>query len=112
MLQGGLQNGSPTLSVETKREVLLFIYYFYAMKKIKLTNLEARNLSNQEMSSVIGGNVCNCACYHRNTGDSSIQDNGTANWAGGLNSTHDTADSALMVDDGEGGCYDFWYGPN
>ena len=78
------------------------------MKSLKVNQIEKNNLSEKEMSSVKGGNVCNCACYYRNVGGSSIEANGQANWAGNKNSIHKTVDSALMIDDGHGGCRDFW----
>ncbi len=55
------------------------------MKSLKVNQIEKNNLSEKEMSSVKGGNVCNCACCYRNVGGSS-----------------------LMIDDGNGGCRDYW----
>lgn len=78
------------------------------MKSIKVNQLEKNNLSENEMQSVKGGNVCKCSCYYRNVGGSSIEANGPANWVGNKNSIHNTADAAIMVDDGNGGCHDFW----
>lgn len=37
-----------------------------------------------------------------------IEDNGHANWTGNKNSVEKTADAVLMIDDGNGGCRDFW----
>lgn len=78
------------------------------MKSLKLNQIEKETLSNQELSQIKGGNSCRCACYYRNVGGSSIADNGTANWREGRNSVHYTNDEAIMLSDGEGGCYNFW----
>ncbi len=78
------------------------------MKSLKVNQIEAARLSKAEMSRTKGGNVCNCSCYYRNVGGSSIEANGQANWAGNKDSIHKTADAVMMVDDGNGGCRDFW----
>mgnify|MGYP004452727025 FL=1 len=78
------------------------------MKSIKINHIESASLSKAEMAHTKGGNVCNCSCYYRNVGGSSIEDNGHANWTGNKNSVEKTADAALMIDDGNGGCRDFW----
>lgn len=78
------------------------------MKSIKVNHIQSVHLSKSEMSSTKGGNTCNCSCYYRNVGGSSIEANGQANWTGNKNSIHNTADSALMVDDGNGGCRNYW----
>ena len=78
------------------------------MKSLKLNTIESCKLTQKAMDCVKGGNVCNCSCYYRNVGGSSIEANGQANWAGNKDSIHKTADAVLMVDDGNGGCRDFW----
>lgn len=82
------------------------------MEKLKANSLERSKLSKNQMGQVQGGaaegTTCSCSCYYRNVGGSSIADNGKANFAGGLNSVIKTADAALYVSDGKGGCYDFW----
>lgn len=78
------------------------------MKSLKLNLIEKERLSKKEMSEMFGGNVCNCGCYYRDSGGSSIEANGSANWSGNKSSYIMTADAALMIDDGKGGCVDFW----
>jgi len=78
------------------------------MKLLKVNQIEAASLSKTEMGRAKGGNVCNCSCYYRYVGGSSIEANGQANWTGNKKSVHITADAAIMVDDGNGGCRNFW----
>lgn len=78
------------------------------MKSMKINQLERCAISDNEMRNIHGGQTCGCSCYYRNVGGSSINANGSANWAGSKNSPIKTADAALMVPDGKGGCYDFW----
>ncbi len=57
------------------------------MKKLKLTNL-----SRKELEKIRGGYLvivtpdkcCGCGCYYANSGGSSTNDNGDANFKGGL----------------------------
>ncbi|MCI2082673.1 MAG: TIGR04149 family rSAM-modified RiPP [Bacteroidales bacterium] len=52
------------------------------MKSLKLNCLEKNNLSNKEMSAIIGGNTCGCGCH----GSSSIEANAEANYQLGISS--------------------------
>ncbi|MCK9346820.1 MAG: TIGR04149 family rSAM-modified RiPP [Bacteroidales bacterium] len=56
------------------------------MKSFKLNNLEYSSLNEKEMKHVIGGTVCGCGCCYAGQGGSSTDDNGAANYAGGLHS--------------------------
>jgi len=49
------------------------------MKNLKLTALEADELSKKAMNGIQGGQVCGCSCYWANRGGSSSYDNGSAN---------------------------------
>lgn len=56
------------------------------MKDFNFEALSSRELSEREMNSLSGGNVCGCGCV-----SNSNYDNGTANHAGNKrsdNSTH------------------------
>ena len=64
------------------------------MRSIKLNTKENRILNSKEMNVISGGEkCCGCACYYRNVGGSSIDDNMDPNrLGGGLQSpqlTHD-----------------------
>ena len=56
------------------------------MKSLKLNNLEYSSLNEKEMKHVIGGTVCSCGCCYAGQGESSSNENGWANNAGGLDS--------------------------
>lgn len=57
------------------------------MKNLKLTALEADELSKKAMKSINGGHYsCGCSCYYANQGGSSSSDNGNANYDSGLKS--------------------------
>lgn len=51
------------------------------MKKFDFNSLSKRELSEREMNSLSGGNVCGCGCV-----SNSNYDNGTANHAGNKSS--------------------------
>lgn len=51
------------------------------MKKFNFETLSGRVLSEREMNSLSGGNVCGCGCV-----SNSSYDNGTANHAGNKSS--------------------------
>jgi len=74
------------------------------MKDLNLTSLEKKNLTKNEMNHLKGGDgekVCGCACYYRNVGGASLEDNMTANQkGGGLDSPQNTADKAYITQDG------------
>jgi natural product precursor len=73
------------------------------MKKIKLSDQRFQQMNDTEISNVIGGDtVCECVCYYRNVGGSSISANSEANVAGGLKSPQITSDERITVvyDDG------------
>ncbi len=52
------------------------------MKNLNFETLAKRELSERELNSLSGGNVCGCGC----AGSSSNYDNGTANHAGNKSS--------------------------
>lgn len=57
------------------------------MKNLKLTALEADELSKKAMKSINGGfTSCGCGCAYANSGGSSSQNNGLANAGTGLSS--------------------------
>lgn len=56
------------------------------MKSLKLNSLSTSKLEKKELSKIVGGTVCGCAC-RSNSNDA----NGYANHDGGLNSPGDQA---------------------
>ncbi len=73
------------------------------MKSIKLNAKENRILNAKEMNVISGGEkCCGCACYYRNVGGSSIDDNMDANrLGGGLQSPQLTVDYVWITQDGQ-----------
>lgn len=56
------------------------------MKKVKLNIREEELISRESASQVLGGGrSCSCACWYRNQGGASIEDNRDANYLGGSN---------------------------
>ena len=53
------------------------------MRIINLLKSENTIMDSKEMLSVNGGRNCGCACWYRNVGGSSTNDNMNANYAGG-----------------------------
>ncbi|MDR2651895.1 MAG: TIGR04149 family rSAM-modified RiPP [Prevotellaceae bacterium] len=57
------------------------------MKSIKLNKLAKNTMEEKEMHHIKGGHPgCSCSCYYEGNGGSSVNDNGMANYEGGLNS--------------------------
>ena len=73
------------------------------MKSIKLNAKEENILNAKEMELIKGGEkCCGCACYYRNVGGSSIDDNMDANrLGGGLQSPQLTRDYVWITQDGK-----------
>lgn len=73
------------------------------MKSIKLNAKEENILNAKEMELIKGGEkCCGCACYYRNVGGSSIDDNMDANrLGGGLQSPQLTQDYVWITQDGK-----------
>jgi natural product precursor len=70
------------------------------MKNLKLTALEADELSKKAMNNINGGKytACGCGCAYATQGGSSTGDNGHANLSGGLSSN--TANDTLFMEFG------------
>lgn len=63
------------------------IKVMFMKTNLKLTQLESQRLSAAEASAVKGGYVreCSCSCYYSDSGGSSIEANGMANYSTGSN---------------------------
>lgn len=52
------------------------------MKKMNLGSIELEMLKEKESKNLVGGNSCGCGCAYANSGGSSMDANGNANYAG------------------------------
>jgi len=72
------------------------------MKNLKMLAAEKNLLSDKETLAIRGGEkpakTCYCACYYRNVGGSSIQDNKQANFNHGYSSPQwNVRDGVTMI---------------
>lgn len=74
------------------------------MKKIKLNIIEGTRISEESASQILGGDrSCGCACWYRNQGGASIEDNRDANYLGGPNGLKSPQTAAANKADMEDG---------
>lgn len=73
------------------------------IKRFKLNALSADVLRQKEMSSIMGGNSCGCACAYNEQGGSSTSDNMQANYNYDYTSDNSTVCSFIEKSD-----YDDW----
>ena len=70
--------------------------------KLKLNQLSKGEMGNKEMNYLKGGSDCGCSCYYKDSGGSSVQDNGNANLA---NDQHSYGGSIWCANHGDS----YWY---
>ena len=83
------------------------------MEKTKLSFQENQILTEREAGAIHGGaeqRNCYCACYYRNVGGSTIEDNANANFYfgdHGIHSKHRTKNGILIIqkEDGQKDCW-------
>ena len=82
------------------------------MKDRKMLAAEKNILSDMESMSIRGGEkpvkTCYCACYYRNVGGSSIQDNKNANFRSGLSSPQFNVRGSVYVVEMDDGSIHTW----